>query len=74
MSPEGRLRLTYPLRLALAESPESLLEPETRLHHVEPVSLGGDLVEDARKAGRPRRERGRERPERARSHPNEGPL
>jgi hypothetical protein len=30
MPPEGRLGLTYPLRLALAESPEGLLEPETR--------------------------------------------
>jgi hypothetical protein len=47
--PEGRLGLTYPLRLALAESPEGLLEPETLPHHVAPVSLGGDLVEEARK-------------------------
>jgi hypothetical protein len=47
--PERRPGLTYPLRHALAESPEGLLEPETRPHNVEPVSLGGDLVEGARK-------------------------
>ena len=49
VSPEGRVGLTYPLRLALAESPEGLLEPETRHHNCDPVSLGGDLVEEARK-------------------------
>jgi hypothetical protein len=46
--PEARFGLTYPLRLALAESPEGLLEPETHPDDGEPVSLGGDLVEDAR--------------------------
>jgi hypothetical protein len=30
VSPEGRLGLTYPLRLALAESPEGLLEPKAK--------------------------------------------
>jgi hypothetical protein len=48
MPPEGRLGLTYSLRLALAESPEGLLEPETRAHNVEPSPLRCDLVEDAR--------------------------
>ena len=30
VSPEGRVGLTYPLRLALAESPEGLLEPKAK--------------------------------------------
>ena len=43
VSPEGRLGLTYPLRLALAESPEGLVEAETRANNLESSALGDAL-------------------------------